>query len=142
MNPRKTAAAANPLLLLGVFGIAVGLGALARSIGWLATLSGHTGRWASAGTAGLAAVLVNNLPAAVMLSTHAPAHPRALLVGLDVGPNLAVTGSLSAILWLQVARAAEAEPSVRRYSQLGLVFAPAGVAAALGLVSLLPTVGF
>jgi len=139
---RDVTRAASPLLLLGVFGVAVGLGTLARSVHWLETLSGHTGRWASAGVAMLAAVLVNNLPAAVMLSAHAPAHPRALLVGLNIGPNLAVTGSLSAVLWLQVARAAGARPSVARYSRLGVVLAPAGIAAALGLVALLPAVGF
>ena len=141
-KPRAVARAANPLLLLGVFGVAVGLGTLARSIHWLATLTTHTGRWASAGVATLAAVLVNNLPAAVMLSARTPAHPRALLVGLDVGPNLAITGSLSAVLWLQVGRAAGARPSVRRYSLLGLVLAPAGIAAALGLVTLLDSVGY
>jgi arsenical pump membrane protein len=41
-------------------------------------------------------VIVNNLPAAVLLTPHAPPHPRALLIGLNLGPSLAVTGSLSA----------------------------------------------
>ena len=81
-------------------------------------------------TAG-ASVLVNNLPAAVVLSVHLPAHPRALLLGLDLGPNLAVTGSLSAVLWLQVARANGARASVVRYTLLGLVLVPVTLAAAL-----------
>ena len=83
--------------------------------------------WLAAG----ASVLVNNLPAAVVLSVHLPAHPRALLLGLDLGPNLAVTGSLSAVLWLQVARANGARPSVVRYTLLGLVLVPVTLVSAL-----------
>ena len=61
----------------------------------------------------------------------APAGSRALLLGLDLGPNLAVTGSLSGILWLQVARRHGARPSARRYTLLGLVLVPLSLAAAL-----------
>jgi arsenical pump membrane protein len=74
---------------------------------------------------------VNNLPAAVILSAQPPAHPRALLLGLDLGPNLAVTGALSAVLWLQVARTEGARPSVLRYSLLGLVLVPVSLGLAL-----------
>jgi arsenical pump membrane protein len=70
-----------------------------------------------------------------VLSWHVPAHPRALLLGLDLGPNLAVTGSLSAVLWLQVARAAGARPSVVRYTLLGLVLVPLTLVAALLVTS-------
>jgi arsenical pump membrane protein len=71
-----------------------------------------------------AAIAINNLPAAAMLAANAPAHPGALLLGLDLGPNLAVTGSLSAVLWLQVARANGARPSVVHYSLLGAALVP------------------
>ena len=53
----------------------------------------------------VSAVFLNNLPAAAMLSAGPLHHGRALLIGLNVGPNFAVTGSLSAFLWLQTARA-------------------------------------
>jgi len=76
-------------------------------------------------------VLVNNLPAASVLSAQLPAHPRALLLGLDLGPNLAVSGSLSAVLWLQVARASGATPSIVRYSLLGLALVPLSLTLAL-----------
>jgi arsenical pump membrane protein len=121
---RELARAANPLLLLGVLVVAIGLGTLARSIGGVGRLAGHAGRWQSAWLGAGAAVLVNNLPAAMMLAAHAPAHPGALLLGLDLGPNFAVTGSLSAVLWLQVARANGAQPSVLRYSLLGSALVP------------------
>jgi arsenical pump membrane protein len=118
----------NPLLLLGVLALAVLLGALARAVDVRALTAG---RWATAWIAVVAAAFVNNLPAAVLLSAHPPAHPRALLLGLDLGPNLVVTGSLSAIFWLQVARANGARPSIRRYSQLGVVLVPLTLCAAL-----------
>jgi arsenical pump membrane protein len=60
----------------------------------------------------------------MLLSSHPPAHPRALLLGLDLGPNLAVTGSLSALFWLQVARANGAHPSISRYSLYGVALVP------------------
>ena len=123
--------ALNPALLLGVLGVAVALGTLARNVAWFAGLVDNAGRWETAGIATAAALLVNNLPAAVMLSAHLPAHPRALLLGLDLGPNLAVTGSLSAILWLQVARANGARPSILRYSLLGAVLVPVSLALTL-----------
>ncbi len=125
---RTTLRSANPLLLAGVLAVAVLLGAAAR---WLHAGPLHAGRWATAWIAVGAASLVNNLPAAVVLSAHRPAHPRALLLGLDLGPNLVVTGSLSAILWLQVARANGAKPSVLRYSLLGVVLVPLTLGASL-----------
>jgi arsenical pump membrane protein len=67
----------------------------------------------------------------VLLTPDAPPHPRALLLGLNLGPNLAVTGSLSALLWLRVARSLGAQPSVRRYSQLGLLIVPLSLGAAV-----------
>jgi arsenical pump membrane protein len=65
-----------------------------------------------------------------------PPHPFALLVGLDLGPNLFVTGSLSWILWLRAARAVGARPSIIRASRLGAVAVPVSMAAALGALSL------
>jgi arsenical pump membrane protein len=131
---RTSPRAVNPPLLAGVLALAVVLGVVARTAGADALLE-HAGRWATAWIAVGGAVLVNNLPAAVVLSTHAPPHPRALLLGLDLGPNLAVTGSLSAIFWLQVARANGARPSILRYSLHGLVLVPLTVAAALLVTS-------
>jgi arsenical pump membrane protein len=128
---RAVVRAVNPLLLGAVLAVAVALGTLARDVSSIGHLVAHAGRWETAWLAAGASVLVNNLPAAVMLSSHLPAHPRALLLGLDLGPNLAVTGSLSAVLWLQVSRAHGARPSVLRYSLLGLVLVPLTLAAAL-----------
>ncbi|HZQ89378.1 MAG TPA: SLC13 family permease [Gaiellaceae bacterium] len=128
---RSALRAANPLLLGSVLAVAVLLGTVARAVHGLGHLATHAGRWATMWIGAGAAIAVNNLPAAAVLSAHAPAHPRALLLGLDLGPNLAVTGSLSAALWLQVARANGARPSVVRYSLLGLALAPVSLGLAL-----------
>jgi arsenical pump membrane protein len=92
---------------------------------------GSASGWETAAIGALASVAFNNLPAAVLLGTRVPPHPRALLIGLNIGPNLAVTGALSALLWLTIGRASGAAPSIRRYSLVGIVVAPAAIAAAL-----------
>ena len=71
----------------------------------------------------------------MLLAARVPAHPQALLIGLNLGPNLAVTGSLSAFLWLRVARNHGARPSARTYSLLGLVLVPVSIAASLAALS-------
>jgi arsenical pump membrane protein len=81
-------------------------------------------------------VLVNNLPAASLLASRLPPRPYALLVGLDIGPNLFVTGSLAWILWLRAARGAGARPSVARAALLGALSVPLAMAAAVGMLGL------
>ncbi len=83
---------------------------------------------------GSGSLLVNNLPAASLLASRTPPHPFALLVGLNVFPNLFVTGSLAWVLWLKAARAAGGRPSIRRAALLGLASAPLAAAAAVGLL--------
>ena len=117
--------------LMLLFGLAVGLGAIARLWHAPAHLVDTSGVWTVAGIGAAASVVLNNLPAAVLLSAQPAAHPDALLLGLDLGPNLAVTGSLSAVLWLQAARAVDARASITTYSRLGLILVPATLIATL-----------
>lgn len=123
--------------LAGLLGVVVALGTLARAWHGPARLLAGADAWATAAIGAAAAVCVNNLPAAALLSAQPPPHPRALLLGLDLGPNLAVTGSLSALLWWRTARLAGARPSARRYSQLGAVAAVAAIGAGIGALRLL-----
>ena len=109
----------------------VALGTLARAWDGPSELLESSGRWATAGVGAVAAILVNNLPASLVLSAQPPPHPRALLLGLDLGPNLVVTGSLSAFLWLQAARAVGTRASITTYSRLGLVLVPLSLGASL-----------
>ena len=98
-------------VLIGLFGVAVALGAVGRAWAGPAAFMSHLDGWASAAVAGLSTVLLNNLPAASLLAARAPAHPLFVLVGLNLGPNLFVTGSLAWLLWLRAARPAGAAPS-------------------------------
>jgi arsenical pump membrane protein len=122
-------------VLAGLFAVAVIGGTLGRAWSGPAVLLSHLGGWATAGVAALATVALNNLPAASLLAARAVSHPFALLVGLNLGPNLCVTGSLAWLLWLRAARGAGARPSLRRASALGLVAVPVSMAVALGALS-------
>lgn len=121
-------------VLVGLFGVAVALGTLGRAWDGPSTLLSHAGPWGNAATGAASSVLVNNLPAASLLSARPPVHPYSLLVGLNVGPNLFVTGSLAWILWLRSARRAGASPSAGRAARIGLVAAPLSIVAAVGLL--------
>lgn len=120
---------ARALALL--FALTVTLGSVARSWHGPAKLLNASGAWAAAAIGATASVLINNLPAAVVLSARPTAHPLALLLGLDLGPNLAVTGSLAALLWLQAARTVDAPASITTYSRLGALLVPATIATTL-----------
>jgi arsenical pump membrane protein len=74
----------------------------------------------------------------MLLSAQPVSHARALLLGLNLGPNLAVTGSLSAYLWFKAARQLDTRPSLRAFTKRGLLLAPAAIVAALTTTSLLP----
>lgn len=126
----------SPHVLLGLFLLAVSFGTLARRWSGPATLLGHLGGVGAAGLGAISSVAINNLPAAALLSAHPPPHPLPLLIGLNLGPNLAVTGSLSAYLWLQAARRADAYPSFKQSSLLGLALVPLTIATALGVLLL------
>nr|AGU11510.1 Arsenical pump membrane protein [uncultured organism] len=94
---------------------------------------------AAAGTIlAFAANLMNNLPAGLVASTAVmQAHPPrlivdALLIGVDLGPNLSVTGSLATILWLQAIRREGEDVGFWRFLKVGAVTMIPALAAALG----------
>ncbi len=126
-------------VLVGLFGIALALGALGRS--WLgpATLLAHLDAVGVAAVAAGTSVVVNNLPAAALLAARVPAHPFALLVGLDIGPNLFVTGSLAWILWWRTARSLGVSPPVRKTAVLGILTVPLSMGAALAILAVTGT---
>jgi len=123
-------------VLVGLFGLAMALGTLGRSWSGPATLLSHLNALGTAFAAAITSVLVNNLPAASLLAARQPPHPFELLVGLNIGPNMFVTGSLAWVLWLRAARAAGGRPDVKKASLLGLASAPLAIAAAVGVLTL------
>jgi arsenical pump membrane protein len=122
-------------VLLSLFGLVVALGTLARASAFPADLLSGAGAPVSTLVAALASVLVNNLPAAVLLSSRGHVHTDALLLGLNVGPNLAVSGSLAVLLWWRSAIASGARPSAIAYSRQGLLLAPLAMVGALALTA-------
>ncbi|GAA7756058.1 arsenic transporter [Helicobacter pylori] len=106
-------------LVAGLFVLVAGLaqtGLTAQLAHWVRMLSGLQGPEAVLG-AGVAGVLVgitsnivNNLPAGLFAaSALAAGHASdtvtaAVLIGVDLGPNLSITGSLATLLWLTALR--------------------------------------
>jgi arsenical pump membrane protein len=113
------------------FVLTVALGTLARHWDGPAELIAHASGPETAGLAAVSTVLVNNLPAAALYSAHAVDHSRMLLLGLNVGPNLAVTGALSALLWFRAAREVGERPSLLDFSRRGIPLALVAMAAAI-----------
>jgi arsenical pump membrane protein len=54
-----------------------------------------------------------------------------VLIGVDLGPNLSVTGSLATILWLLALRKAKLNVSFGKFLQVGLIAMPIALLAAL-----------
>ncbi|HSN09289.1 MAG TPA: ArsB/NhaD family transporter, partial [Hanamia sp.] len=69
-----------------------------------------TATWLSGLITAYGCNLVNNLPAGLIVGNAIQPHhipeilKRAILIGIDLGPNLSVTGSLATILWLVALR--------------------------------------
>jgi arsenical pump membrane protein len=99
--------------------------------------------------AALAAILANvcnNLPAVlVLLPLAAPSGAGAVLavlLGVNIGPNLTYTGSLATLLWRRVLHHHGSAPNLGEFTRLGLLTVPAGlVIAVLALWAGLRTMG-
>ena len=100
-------------------------------------------------TAALAAALanvLNNLPAVlVLLPLAAPSGAGAVLavlLGVNIGPNLTYTGSLATLLWRRILRRHGSAPDLGEFTRLGLLTVPAGlVLAVLALWAVLQVTG-
>jgi arsenical pump membrane protein len=82
--------------------------------------------------------LMNNLPAGLIASTaiiqaHAPRKVMdALLIGVDLGPNLSITGSLATILWLTAIRREGEEVGFGKFLKVGVLVMPPALLLAIG----------
>ncbi|MEU1852329.1 SLC13 family permease [Streptomyces sp. NPDC019990] len=97
-----------------------------------------SGLLALLGVAAVAAVLanvVNNLPAVlVLLPLTAGAGPGAVLavlLGVNIGPNLTYAGSLATLLWRRVVRQHGHRAGLGEFTRLGLLAVPASLTAAV-----------
>jgi len=125
------------VLALGVVVLAVrqhGLGPITAAV--LPDQPGLLGLLLTAAVAAVLANVVNNLPATlVLVPAVAPSTGLvlAVLIGVNVGPNLTYVGSLATLLWRRILHAHDASPQVGHFLRLGALSVPAclvvGVAA-------------
>ena len=123
-------------LVAGLFVLVAGLNqtvvlsALARNLHDAAAASPQAASWLAGIVVAVASNLVNNLPMGLIATatSHAarvPAHVAgAILIGVDLGPNLSVTGSLATILWLIALRREGENIASLRFLRLGLIVMP------------------
>ena len=93
--------------------------------------------WAAGLVLAVGCNLVNNLPAGLVAGRMAelaelPERVRAaVLIGVDLGPNLSVTGSLATILWLTALRREGIQVGAWQFLKLGALVMPAALLLAL-----------
>jgi arsenical pump membrane protein len=94
--------------------------------------------WGAGIVIALASNLMNNLPAGLVagnavqnagVSDHVI---RTALIGVDIGPNLSVTGSLATILWLTALRREGHQVSAFAFLKIGVLTMPPALLLAIG----------
>src|SRR6202012_4176160 len=123
-------------LVAGLFILVEGLNrtgvlpALARVLKQASIAAPQSTSWIAGIVVAIASNLLNNLPVGLIAATtsqaaQVPQHvTSAILIGVDLGPNLSVTGSLATILWLIVLRREGEQVGAVQVLQLGLSVMP------------------
>jgi arsenical pump membrane protein len=79
--------------------------------------------------------LINNLPAVLVLlplvNPLGPAGILAVLIGVNVGPNLTYVGSLATLLWRRILHHHEVQPSLAEFTFLGALATPVVISLAV-----------
>jgi arsenical pump membrane protein len=105
---------------------------------WAERLAPAAGALITGFAVGVANNLVNNLPLGLVASgTLHAAHANglianAVLIGVDVGPNLSITGSLATILWLIALRKEKLDVSFWSFLKVGAVSMPVALLLSIG----------
>ena len=100
--------------------------------------------WGSGIGVALVGNLVNNLPAGLVAGNVvgvADASNRvrsAALIGIDLGPNLSVTGSLATILWLTALRREGYDVSAVTFLKIGCLVMPPALLLTIGAAWMMP----
>ncbi|MBV9336008.1 MAG: hypothetical protein JO243_08955 [Solirubrobacterales bacterium] len=139
-RPAEVVRAAEPTFLMFVLGLGLvvqaasqhGLSSAVDSLlppgTSLATLL------AVAAASAVLANLVNNLPATLIVlpvaASSGPGAVLAMLVGVNIGPNLTYVGSLATLLWRRIVHAHDHETDMGEYTRLGLQTVPLALLAA------------
>jgi arsenical pump membrane protein len=99
--------------------------------------------WGAGLAVAFASNLMNNLPVGLIAgsavqSAHLPDQvASAVLIGVDLGPNLSVTGSLATILWLTALRREGESIGAGAFLKLGALVMPPALVLALGAAVLM-----
>lgn len=110
---------------------------LAQALASLSAQTPVTASWVGGVGVAIASNLMNNLPTGLIAGSMGSlmALPQqttaALLIGVDLGPNLSITGSLATLLWLVAIRREGEHVSAWRFLCLGALVMPPALAAAL-----------
>src|SRR3954469_7720864 len=133
-SPRELAGAAEPGFLVFVLGLGVVVAAasdhgLRDAVDSLIRHgAGLPALIAIAVLAAVVANLANNLPATLIMLPAVAAGGAgpvlAMLVGVNVGPNLSYVGSLATLLWRRVMHAHDEPTDIRAFTVLGLSTVP------------------
>ena len=130
-------------LVAGLFVLVAGIGqtgliaALTEALRAAAQAAPRETAWGAGALVAFASNLMNNLPAGLIAGTavHTGAMPdevrSAIAIGIDLGPNLSVTGSLATILWLVALRREGEHVSAWQFLRLGALVMPVALVAAL-----------
>src|SRR5438552_7042037 len=114
-----------------------GIAQLSRMLHGAVAQSIPSTAWAAGIGTVIADNIANNLPVgliagSVVGSDHLPPQVvGAMLIGVDLGPNLSVTGSLATILWLVALRRGKLDVSAWRFLRPGPLVTPPALLAAL-----------
>ena len=135
------------VLALGIVVRAVVDNGLSSAVGHLVP-TGST-LLALLGLAAVAAVLanlINNLPAVLVLLPLAASGGTgavlAVLIGVNIGPNLTYVGSLATLLWRRILHQHDTRADLAEFTKLGLLTVPVSlVLAVLGLWAGLTVIG-
>jgi arsenical pump membrane protein len=124
------------------------IGAMNYTRHWLSeaqNLGPIAGTFLTGSAVAVANNLVNNLPLGLIAGStlhvaHAsPAIRNAILIGIDLGPNLSITGSLATILWLIALRREKIDVSFWDFFRIGVVVMPLSLLVSLGGSALMQT---
>ncbi len=153
-NPLKLAKEISWTTLVLVAGLFImvdaveSIGALNLTQSWLASAQKLTPALAAMVVGFVVAIgnnLVNNLPLGLLAGgTLEAGHVQglisnAVLIGVDLGPNLSITGSLATILWLLALRKEKLDVSFWDFLKVGAVAMPAALLVSLGGAILMHT---
>jgi len=115
---------------------------LAHALQTLAERSSVQAIWGAGVLVAIASNLINNLPAGLIAGSmghiaHLPTEvTSALLIGVDLGPNLSITGSLATLLWLIAVRREGENVSAFTFLRLGILVMPPALIGALAALSI------